>query len=356
MIIAAIILGILFLIIAHELGHFITAKFFKMRVDEFGVGLPPRLFGRKWGETIYSLNWLPLGGFVRIRGEDRDPEDLANLSPEEKSHLFMFQSPGKKALVIVAGVLINFLVGWMLLSAVFFAGTPTLVYIDQIAPGSPAEMAGLSVGDVIFKYAALGEAPANEDTSADHFLAFVNDHRGQPVSLEVMRTGKNIVVKVTPRLEPPAGEGALGLGFREVGIEPQSFPEAIGLGLEQSIEVVKVTFSGLGDLLSTIFRKGSVPDGVVGPVGIFSFAYDSGRIGLVYLLQVLGLISINLAVLNLLPFPALDGGQLVFIVIEKVRGTLLKTSTKSIVNTAGLLMLLLLIVLISVRDISGVLS
>jgi len=351
MLVAFIIIGIIFLILVHELGHFLTAKYFRMRVDEFGIGIPPRAWGKKFGETLYSVNWLPFGGFVRIRGEDKEPEDLAKLSEAEKSRLFTFQAAWKKALVIVAGVAVNLIAGWLLLSAVFAIGTPTLVYVQEVQEGSPAMEAGLLEGDVVTGYRALSEKMITNALTADEFIGFIDLQKGKEMELRILRGSEELFFTVVPRVDTPEGEGAVGVGFVEIGFEARPLGESLWLGLIRTGEVVVLTYQGLGSLLGGIFTSGKVPEGIVGPVGIFSFAYQSGQIGLVYLLQVLGLISVNLAILNLIPFPALDGGQLVFIIIEKIKGTPLKTSTKAMVNAGGIALLLLLVVIVSVRDV-----
>jgi regulator of sigma E protease len=176
------------------------------------------------------------------------------------------------------------------------------------------------------------------------------------MQLKVLRGTDEMFFTLSPRVKPPEGEGALGVGFTEIGFVAKPIGESIWLGALRVGEVFKLTLIGLGSLLSGLFTAGEVPEGIVGPVGIFSFVYKSAQIGLVYLLQILGLISINLAVLNMIPFPALDGGQLAFILLEKIKGSPLKTSTKAIVNASGIAFLLLLVLIVSVRDVWTIFS
>ncbi|MBS3903461.1 MAG: site-2 protease family protein [Anaplasmataceae bacterium] len=356
MLIALIVVGIIFLILVHELGHFLVAKYFRMPVEEFGIGLPPRAWGRRLGETVYSLNWLPFGGFVRIKGEDREPEDLMSLATKEKEKLFMFQAPHRRALVIVAGVAVNFIVGWLLLSLVFMIGTPTLIYIQEVREGGPAALSGVKGNDVITGYGVSFDEVIETNIAADTFIDFVDKRKGEEMVVRVLRGGEELFFNIIPRVNPPEGEGALGIGFTEIGFQSLPIGESLRLGFWRTLEVVVMTFYGLGSLFQGLFTSGEVPEGIVGPVGIFSFAYQSSQIGLVYLVQILGLISLNLAVLNLIPFPALDGGQILFILIEKIKGSPIRTSTKALVNAGGMALLLILIVVVSIRDVWFVIS
>jgi regulator of sigma E protease len=341
-----VIIGLSVLIFGHEAGHFFVAKLFGMKVDEFGFGFPPKIFGRKKGETEYSLNWLPFGGFVKIAGEttgsEEEFEKMESLHPEEKKKLFCFQPPWRRFLVIAAGVVINFLIGWLLLSSVLMVGTPKALVINQVQPGSPAAEVGLASGDVIKGF-----------VNAQDFVDFTNRHRGEEVSLTVTRSGKDMTFAVTPRLKTAPDEGAIGVEIVEAGEARQGFLAALRNGFEESWLIAGLTLGAFYELVKNLVLHGSLMQGVVGPVGIFSVAQETGRIGLIYLVQLVSLISINLAVINLIPFPALDGGRLLLIVVEKIKGSPISRRVEIFINGVGFALLILLMVLLTVRDVGN---
>lgn len=352
--------GIVILIILHELGHFVTAKKFNLKVEEFGVGFPPRVTGKKIGETLYSLNWLPLGGFVKISGEGEERESLEALPEEEKKRLFAFQKPWKKALVVSAGVIVNFVSGWLILFAVFLIGTPRGLIINTVQPNSPAAISGIQANDLVLGFgtplALINErkdASSNEDLRAE-FINFINTHEEQTIELLVRSDEKERVVSVDLKKATEEGRGVLGVQFTEVGIQQQSFFEALKKSFSQAVTIIILTVQSLGDLLRNLFSKAEISKDVIGPVGIFSFAYETGKVNLIYLLQLLSIISLNLAVLNLIPFPALDGGHLLFIAIEKLKGSPINKQVKLIANIAGVGLLLLLALVLTVRDVQNV--
>ncbi len=351
MIIFLVIVGLSVLIVGHELGHFGAAKFFKLKVDEFGFGFPPKLFA--WrpkrkdgsaGETKYSFNALPFGGFVKIAGEnDRisgEIEKLQNLPEEEKKRIFLFQPAWKKSLIILAGVFINFVIGWILFSAVFMIGTPQVLIITDVQKGSPSEVAGVLPNDIIKNY-----------KDSDSFINFVNTNRGKEIEVAVLRNGEELNLKMTPRVETNPGEGALGIGFQPAGAEVQGFFRSFVSGFEQTIFVVWGTIKGFGLLILNLVQTGSISKDVTGPVGIFSIANQIGKFGLAYLINLIALISINLAVINLIPFPALDGGRFVMILFEKIKGSPIPIKVEGIINGVGFALLLALMAVITVRDI-----
>jgi regulator of sigma E protease len=335
-----VIIFLSILILVHELGHFLTAKKFGLWVEEFGFGLPPRLWGKKIGETIYSLNALPFGGFVKIYGEDREDEKISPPTEEisvgqrrekisisgnqliineelvmEKisapdSRSFNSISIGRRTVIIVSGVLMNFLLGWLVLSLIFSIGLPQAVVITEIFPGSPAEKIGLQIGDRI------------PDVNVDDFVKFTNANRGQKITLKIERNGELKEFSVTPRLNPPSGEGALGIGLVETGLAKQNVLASIWEGLKTSFQIIQMIFLAIFDLFRQLFTIGKVNlEQVAGPVGIVKITAQAGSLGLGYLLQLLALISLNLVVINILPFPALDGGRLLFLLIEKIKGS-----------------------------------
>ena len=335
--------GLSLLILLHEAGHFFAAKYFGLSVEEFGFGYPPRITAWKRGETEYSLNWLPFGGFVRIAGENdriQGAEHLAQIPEDKKQHFFFGQKAWKRSVVILAGVAVNFLLGWFLLSALFMVGTPKALIVTGVQSGSPAQIVGLEAGDVLLDYA-----------SAESFIQFINAHRGEVVQLKVLHHNEEKMIEATPRKEVGQNEGALGVMLGEAGIARESFFAALRDGLLQSGIIFWQTILSFGDLLKAIVVQRTIPEGVSGPVGIFSIAQETGKLGLVYLVQLLALISINLCVLNLMPFPAVDGGRFFLILVEKIKGSPISLKTEAWINGLGFIFLILLIGGITVRDI-----
>lgn len=346
MIIILIILSLSLLIFAHEAGHFFVAKKMGMKVEEFGFGFPPRLFAWKRGETEYSVNALPFGGFVRIAGEhDRllnGAESLEALPAEEKRRIFSFQSASRRSAVILAGVAVNFLLGWLLLSAVYAVGTPKQVFINAVEPESPAESVGLQAGDRIIGF-----------STTDEVIAFVGAHRGQEIALTIDRGGTEQTVRVTPRMPEQTDKGALGVMLTQGGVEKSGIFVALWDALRDSFAVFWGTIVGLFVLLKTIVLQGTLLQGVVGPVGIVATASQTGALGFMYFVQLLAVISLNLAAMNLIPFPALDGGRFLLIMLEKIKGSPVPRTTELWVNGVGFFALMALMVLITIRDIGA---
>ena len=326
-----VFVGLSFLIIVHELGHFGVAKYFNILVEEFGLGFPPRLLKKKIGETVYSINALPLGGFVKLHGEILPPK---NSHPVSDERAFINQKAGKKALVIIAGCLMNFLAGWLIISAVFWLGSPSIIIIESVAKNSPAETAGLKTGDII-----------RWEETAESFNQFINAHKGKNVDLKIQRERSGFDIAIVPRLESPQGEGPLGLALRSGGVPRHGFFAGLYRGLVTSFLVVGGIFLGLYQIFLA-------PEMIVGPVGVFNIAVSTGNLGLVYVLQLLGFISLNLMVLNILPIPALDGGRLLFIILEKIRGKAFSPQAEMKANAIGFIVLISLIILITIKDIS----
>lgn len=337
-----VIIGISVLILLHELGHFIAAKKAGLRVDEFGFGFPPRMFSIKRGETRYSFNWLPFGGFVRIYGESKEQinqEALGGKEPDT-SRSFAHQSALRRSSIILAGIITNFVLGWFILSAVFMIGAAESVVVTQVSPNSPAELAGFLPGDELVGY-----------DKAEDFTLFTSQNRGELTEFAIAREGQQMTLKATPRVETAPGQGALGIGLSQAGFPKLPFFEAIGTAFTTSWSVMGEIVKTFGRMISGLFVHAELLEGVVGPVGIFVVADDIGSIGFVYILQLIGLISLNLAVLNAMPFPALDGGRFLFILIEKIKGSPMSPKKEMVFNLAGFGVLLVLMVAITARDI-----
>jgi len=352
-----VVIGLSVLILGHEAGHFFAAKAFGLKVDEFGIGFPPRIVATKFGDTEYSINWLPFGGFVRIGGERGEFEGVSpeegspgatgtptTLTDEERKRLFYSQPAWKKSVIVLAGVFMNFILGWLLIAAVFMIGVPKTLVISGTQAGSPAAAAGIQSGDVVKGY-----------TDSQSFIDYVNSNKGQPITVTVIRNDKDMSFTMTPRVNVPADQGALGVALEEGGAPRESFFRALWDGLQDAAIISWLTFQAFYELIKQIFVHASIPADVVGPVGIFGIAEETGKIGLAYLLQFLGIISINLMIVNCIPFPALDGGRFLMVLIEKIKGSEMPYKVEAWINGIGFALLLTLMVVLTVRDIGGLL-
>ena len=331
-----IVLGLSLLVVVHEAGHFFAAKWSGLLVEEFGFGLPPRFWGKKIGETIYSFNWLPFGGFVKIYGERHSDEVSSAVINRSFSH----QSVLKRSLIIVAGVLMNFLLGWFLVSLVFMIGIPQSLLVTEVKSGSIAEAGGIRESDQMTDFKNVPE-----------LLNFIEANKGKEVSLNIQREKEKISVKVTPRIVVPQGEGNLGIFLVESGLPKASFFRSFWEGLRTSFLMMGKIFLGLADLIIGIFTDISILEKFVGPVGIVNVAIQTTKLGLIHFIQLVALISLNLAVFNIIPIPALDGGRLFFLLIEKIRGKAMDSKIEMIVNGLSFAFLLFLILAITVKDI-----
>lgn len=339
----AIVAGIIVLsviIIVHELGHFIAAKATGVWVKEFGIGFPPRLYGKKFGETIYSINWIPFGGFNRLSGETDPGEPRALAS----------KSYGIRLLVIGGGILMNLIFPFLLLSAAYMIPHDTVsgqVLIEEVAPNSPAEMAGIEAGDII-----LSINNRLVESNGD-FVRNLQLNLGKEIDISVEHADKATeTVSLTPRWRPPEGEGATGVLSRTINpvIVSESYPpwEAIPLGVRSCIDTLTIYRNGIAGII-----MGTVPFTPAGPVGIVQVTAEVASAGISPLLELAAFISIALAITQMIPFPALDGGRIVFILLEWIRrGKRISPRIENIVHSVGFMILLALLVLITYQDIA----
>lgn len=334
------------LVIVHEFGHFIMARRAGVLVEEFGFGLPPRLFGKKIGETLYSINALPFGGFVKLYGE-QDTEGL-----EDSKRAFLNKNKRIRISVIVAGVVMNFLLAVFAFAVVYsYSGIPRdtkILKVVDVSSDSPASEAGVIVGDVISKV-------GNEEvTSVKSFIDKVGMEKGKKVSFEIVRNGTTIKQQMMPRENPPKGEGPLGVTITtiETYFPPIYLRPFYGIyyGFKEAVFWGKNISVGLWKLVVGLF-KGQVPKDVSGPVGIFAVTTEVAKTGILSLINFIAILSVNLAILNILPFPALDGGRLLFIGIESIIGRKVLPKVESVIHSIGMAILLLLIIAITIHDI-----
>lgn len=348
-----LILGLLIFI--HELGHFVVAKRAGMKVEEFGFGFPPRIFGIRRGETLYSINWIPLGGFVKILGED------GGSAAAEDPRAFGNKGFGPRFAVLVAGVAMNFLLGWFLLFLGFaVVGVPTEVTKDlnlyqakvsqaeiaivAIEKNSPAETAGLKVGDVIVS------VDKKKFENIEELINYTKSHAGSTVVYELKRGRKIFRLDITPRANPPPGGGAVGFAPAKIAVVTYPVFQAIGLSAQALFyKTVNILFA-FSELLKNLLTSGKLIEGLSGPVGIAVLTRDFATLGLVYLVQFIATLSINLAVINGFPFPALDGGRVLFLLVEKIRGVK-SVKWEQVANAIGFALLILLMVAVTFRDV-----
>lgn len=420
-----IILGLL--IFVHEFGHFLAARKNGIKVEEFGFGFPPRIFGIQpvkgekiekvseeeeikvevsdyqtgegaevikevvtdkireiyeakkatkwrwiWGkrgtkkelkkeqgaeeETIYSVNWIPLGGFVKIKGIEEggradDPDSFSG------------KSAWTRIKVLLAGVLMNFLLAWVLIALVLAIGAPEAVdggakkfkdakiQISQVIPGSPAEAMGIKAGDEIIKCLGEDERCAKNFSDILEVQNFINDYKGKEMILEIKR-GKDLInMKGVPRIEYPQNQGALGISLVHTAIVRYPWYEAIAKGFATTIDIIILIFSTLLGLLKGLLVGQKVAVDISGPVGIAYLTKQVTELGLVYILQFAALLSINLGIINGLPFPALDGGRILFVIIEKIKGSPVSRKVENLFHTVGFALLIILMVLVTFKDI-----
>jgi len=364
------------LILTHEIGHFLTAKWAKIRVDEFGLGLPPRIWGVKKGETIYSINWLPLGGFVKIFGEDPNEE---NTTGPDRARSLVNKPKWIQALVLVAGVTLNLVLAWVLISVNLGLGMPagldglpkgltvrnTSLSIVSVLSGSPATEAGLSVGDQLISLSVGNKKINQADLTAENVHNFTKQFPNQAIKVEFRRSEvepqsprsstsgpANSVVAVTPKPGLGADGPAIGIAMQEIGIVSAPWWQAPFYGLFFTYHLIVNTCLAFGYFFANIFTTGKEALGAIaGPIGIYSLISNASQMGFVYILNFVALISINLAILNLLPFPALDGGRLLFVAIEAIIRRPIKPIVANTLNTIGFALLLFLMAVIAISDI-----
>lgn len=346
-IIFILILGIL--IFVHEFGHFIVAKKNGVKVEEFGFGFPPRIFGVKRGETVYSINAIPLGGFVRALGEDG--------SETNNPRSFAAKKVWQRALILVAGVAMNFLFAVILVGIGYMIGLPVAavdnakggdvrVQITDVSTNSPAAQAGIVAGDIIRR---LNNEPI---IHVGDFQSKIQSSLESEVILTVLRGDKELSFDLIPRANPPSGEGAVGVGLVETTIARFPWYQALWEGLKSVYYLTVASFVAIAMILKNLIINGQVNADVAGPVGIAVITQQRVQLGFIYLLQFTAMLSLNLAIINLLPFPALDGGRLLFLLIEKIKGSPVSQRIEQAIHATGFVLLILLMVLITVRDIS----
>jgi len=347
-----IFISLIGLVVLHELGHFFIAKKFGVKVEEFGIGFPPRLFGKKIGDTIYSLNLLPLGAFVKMPGEIEHIDD-----PDS----FFQKAVWKRALIVFGGCLSFWIVAAILLSIIFALGAPVAVgdndtnltqpkvQIISVSSNSPAGIAGIMPGDTIME---LKNQNGNLkiDTVKD-VQEFTDANKGKEITMTVQR-GKDILdLKLTPRVLPPDGEGLIGIGLTRTAIKSYPWYGAIWQGVLATFNLTIAVIQGWTQALTSVIK--GLPSGVqvMGPVGIFNLFTQASTLGINYFLQFVAMISVYMAIFNVLPIPSVDGGKLLFLLIEAIKRKPLSQKIEQNITAVFFFALIALMIFVTIKDV-----
>lgn len=336
---AVLVFGLL--VVVHEAGHFLIAKWNKVTVHEFSIGFGPQLAGKVYGDTLYSLRLFPLGGFVRMAGmteKDREVEGS-----------FALKTVGQRASITLAGPIMNFLLAALLFVVVFTVlGIPHIsnnTVIGEVVPGRPAETAGLQAGDQIL---AVDGEPVNT------WVELVEQIRGKGTSphlltLEIKRDNTYLVVQVLPEIVNQVPQ---------IGIRPQMYYQRMGIaqGVEMGIKQAVILAWAIAAGIANMFASGVQPGELAGPVGITQMIGEAAQGGFANLLYFAGILSINLAIINLLPIPALDGSRLIFLLLEKIRGKPIEPEKEALIHLIGFALLMALVLVITYQDIMRLLG
>ncbi len=342
------------LIFVHELGHFLFARMAGIRVDEFALGFGPKIFSFKKGETVYALNLIPFGGYVKIFGENPDEESIIG---KDSGRSFVHAKKIHQILTLSAGVLFNFIFAWILITLSFNFGvlasyesypkytnlmSDPRITITYVSENSPAQKSGLKPGDAILGFKNIND-----------IQDFINKSEGKEIQFKIIRDNeveKNITL--LPEKGIVEGKYAIGIAMDNTAILKLPFLISIIEGGKLTLDMMVKTVTGFFDLIAGIFNGKSSLKSVTGPVGIASMVGDAARLGFNYLLMFTAVISINLGIINIMPFPALDGGRILFVLIETIIRRPIKPSIANTINTIGFGLLMLLIVIVTYRDIA----
>lgn len=360
-----IILSILVFI--HELGHFVVAGLIGVKVEEFGFGLPPRIWGKKIKKTIYSVNWLPIGGFVKLAGED----ELEGSHPhiKHRKEYFFARTKKERAVILLAGVFMNFLLAVGITTYLLTQGVqePTgHVHIERVLPASPAEKAGLKANDIIqsvtYQKNVLGGYSASKEIQlapmeskkivvTTDLINTVKAHAGESVTVAVLRGTERLDISLIPRKEFPKGEGPMGVVISDLETRVYPLRQAPFMATKINLERGWAMLAGIGALIGRLVQLKPVGGDVAGPIGIAQVTGQAVKFGWKAVLEFMSILSLNLAVLNILPIPALDGGRLAFVFLEKILGKKVRPAFEQSTHQIGMIILFILILLISINDI-----
>ncbi|RJQ34623.1 RIP metalloprotease RseP [Candidatus Parcubacteria bacterium] len=344
-----LILGVLILV--HEIGHFVTARKLGVDVEEFGIGFPPKMFSLKKGDVTYSINWIPIGGFVKIKGESggdaNDPKSFAA------------QAAWKKSIILSAGVMMNFFLAIVLLSLGFYFGLPQS--IDQTTPldrvrdrstvilevlkDSPAEQAGIKMGDKIITI--------NNEThnNADDVYNEIEKGVADDMKIVVDRRGEELEFSVRAAELVGRDKPMIGVSLVDTGVISYNIFESIWQGISTAGILIWRVLEAFGMIITNLFTQGKLSAEVSGPVGVAVITAQIVKMGWLQVMQFAAILSINLGIINILPFPALDGGRLLFVFAESLTRKKLSEKTEAIIHNSGFILLIVLLIFITLRDI-----
>jgi regulator of sigma E protease len=340
------------LIFVHELGHFLFAKACGIRVDAFAIGFGPKIFSKKVGEVVYSLNLIPFGGYVKIFGENPDDESI---NGQDKARSFVHKPKMQQISVLFAGILFNLIFAWLLVSFAFTFGVATSsesypeykdrmsdsnITITFVNPSSPADKAGLKAGDVLV-------ANSVEDTQK-----LINESAGKEITLKYKRSGIESEAKLIAEKGIVENKYAIGISMENVSILRLPIHLAVIEGFKFTNNMITATIFGIYDLFAGMFNGDSKLSSVTGPIGIAGLVGDAAKLGFTYLLMFTAVISINLGILNAVPFPALDGGRILFVIIEAIIRKPIKPAVANTINAIGFGLLILLMIVVTYKDIA----
>jgi regulator of sigma E protease len=369
------------LVLSHEFGHFIVARKNGIQVDEFGFGFPPRLLGvrkiqyagkKKWQiiwskrelaetlehehvGTIYSINLIPLGGFVKIKGENGSEPDANDADS------FFSKKTWQKVVVISAGVVMNFLLASILLGVGYMVGMPQIgedyagpdskLQVIQVVPGMPADKVGIKTGAILLELSGSTEKLTSPNVV--NFREFVNNHKNEDLFLRYSQEGKEYSATLRPQVFAGSDRAGFGVGIANIGTIRYPWYRALYEGVLTAASYLGMIFSGLWTLVSQLFAGKSLEGQVAGPVGVAVMTGEAARLGIVYLLQFTALLSLNLAAVNILPIPALDGGRLLFILLSRITKKEIPPRTEQFIHAVGFALLMALVIFITFKDVQA---
>jgi len=364
------VLGLLVLV--HEAGHFVTARRAGVKVDEFGLGLPPRIFGfyrdekgkrkmvgpkvKEVGSTIWSLNWIPLGGFVKIKGEEGDERQ----DPDS----FASKSVGTRIRIISAGVFMNIVLAIVLLTIILGVGSPQVIdeeimssqavvknieiRVLEVLEDSPASRAGFEIADTI-----VG-VDGNKFNTIEELQVYFDQKMGSEVSLEIKRKNEILNITAIPEIISKTEKAGLGVALIRTGYVSYPWYVAPIYGIRETFKMVGSIFVGFYMIIKNLIVSQELIGEVYGPVGIAGLVGDAVKLGFLYLVQFTAILSIIIAVINFLPFPALDGGRVLFLIIEGLRGKPINQKVEALVHNIGFALLMILVLIVTFRDIARI--
>lgn len=346
-IIFALVLGVLVLV--HEIGHFVTARWMGVLVEEFGVGFPPRLLSITRNNTVYSLNLIPLGGFVRIKGETGGDKNEVNS--------FSHKTALQRSCILSAGVLMNFILAFVLLSIGFMYGVPqeiapeksstalnAHILIVEVESNSPAFVAGIQPGDSI---AGINEYVPK---TPEDIIGYIQSHTDTELRISILRGSEKLDIRTRPALYGSHTSPILGIGTILAGTVRYGFFESWYRGAVATINLIAAVIVAFGGLLASLLQGKGIGEQVSGPVGVAVLTNQVAKLGIPYLINFTAMLSVNLGILNILPFPALDGGRVLFVMLEKIKGRPINARIENLFHSIGFALLILLIIFITYQD------